>query len=356
LSLDFKKASGLSVSQLIRQVRLKHAMELLKQHTATVSEVSYQVGFSSPSYFIKCFREQYGYPPGEAEKRAFDESEARHALPSHRLTAIMFTDIEGYTALMQHDETQALRLRNRHREVFIGKALFYLYQGDYAAALPHLEKALEYNPNSAMVINLLADYYTRYVPNTEKYLEYALKGNRLDIAVNDSTTTSFSYLHIASAFIQSGFVDEAETFINKLLDYHPENLYAEYVKAFILYAQYPDLARTKASLAATLDKDPSRPDVIQEVAKVCYFMGDYQEAYEYYRRFTEMKAAMKLDIYPEENAKIAMVMRKTGRAAEAENTCSNSGPTPPATGRYTSRSTRRSSMLTTENSERLYST
>ncbi len=64
-----KKTTGLSVSQFISQVRLKNAMEMLKTSSLNVSEVSYEVGFSSTSYFIKCFREYYGYPPGEAGKR-----------------------------------------------------------------------------------------------------------------------------------------------------------------------------------------------------------------------------------------------------------------------------------------------
>ena len=37
---------------------------------------------------------------------------------SRRLAAIMFTDIQGYTALMQRDEARAVLLRDRHREVF----------------------------------------------------------------------------------------------------------------------------------------------------------------------------------------------------------------------------------------------
>ncbi len=93
-------------------------MEMLKQTSSTVSEVSYQVGFNSTSYFIKCFREHYGYPPGEAEKRDFDESDAQQPAQSHQLAAIMFTDIQGYTALMQQDEEKAIQFRNRHREVF----------------------------------------------------------------------------------------------------------------------------------------------------------------------------------------------------------------------------------------------
>ena len=67
-----KKRTGLSASQFIRQLRLQQGMDLLKSTSMTVSEISYQVGFGSTSYFIKCFREHYGYPPGEAaEKKQF---------------------------------------------------------------------------------------------------------------------------------------------------------------------------------------------------------------------------------------------------------------------------------------------
>ncbi|MCO6475255.1 MAG: helix-turn-helix domain-containing protein, partial [Phaeodactylibacter sp.] len=730
-----KKTAGLSVSQLIRQVRLEHGMELLKQDSFTVSEISYQVGFNSTSYFIKCFREHYGYPPGEAEQRDFDESDAPPPARPHRLAAIMFTDIQGYTALMQQDEEKALQARNRHREVFnavtkkyngkilqyygdgtlsifpsaidavkcgielqrgfrmapqipvrigihsgdiiineediigdgvnvasrieslaaagsvfisekvydevknqpdiqtttmgafefknvskplevfavtnpglavpeagqltgklrsgqetgkkasgkkrrknaiiwalaataaviggyfifrtgfspapvtngqpareksiavlpfindsndstnvyiinglmeailnnlqkiedvrvisrtsvekyrntqkiipeiaqelgvqyfvegsgqkdgdqillsiqlieapmdrhlwseqynreatdifslqaevakkiadevqavitpeeeqrigevltenmeaydaflkgldlsnrrtpdglekaipyykkaitfdpefasayaalaicyyfldagqaekqyaeqinnyadrallygaqlpesrLAKGLYYLHQGDYESALPHLEKALEYNPNYALAINILSDFYTTYIPNTEKYLEYALKGIRLDIASYDSITASFTYLHISNAFIQSGFVEEAEEYINKSLAYHPDNLYSQYVKAYILYARDQDLAETRQMLLETLARDPTRLDVMQEVAKICYFMRDYQEAYRHYKKFADIREAYNLNIYPAENAKIAMTMRKVGREAEA---------------------------------------
>lgn len=64
-----KKSTNIPVNQLIREARLKRAMELLQNSSSNVSEVSLQVGFNSTSYFIKCFREYYGYPPGEAGKR-----------------------------------------------------------------------------------------------------------------------------------------------------------------------------------------------------------------------------------------------------------------------------------------------
>lgn len=74
-----QKLTTLSVSVLIRQVRLHHAQEFLRSDSYTVSEVSYRVGFNSVSYFTKCFREQYGYPPSE-EKLKFSELRSKEAL------------------------------------------------------------------------------------------------------------------------------------------------------------------------------------------------------------------------------------------------------------------------------------
>ena len=68
LYLRIKSITKKSVSQFIREIRLNKALELLKQSKFNVSEVSYEVGFSSPAYFNKCFREKFGYPPGEVKK------------------------------------------------------------------------------------------------------------------------------------------------------------------------------------------------------------------------------------------------------------------------------------------------
>jgi TolB-like protein/AraC-like DNA-binding protein len=55
--------------QFIRGVRLQRAMEMLEYNEGTVAEIAFRVGFSSPTYFNRCFHEQYGYPPGEVKKR-----------------------------------------------------------------------------------------------------------------------------------------------------------------------------------------------------------------------------------------------------------------------------------------------
>jgi len=62
------KLTNKNISQYIREYRLGKAMELLKEDVASISEIAYQVGFSSPAYFNKCFHDHYGYPPGEVIK------------------------------------------------------------------------------------------------------------------------------------------------------------------------------------------------------------------------------------------------------------------------------------------------
>jgi TolB-like protein/AraC-like DNA-binding protein/Tfp pilus assembly protein PilF len=539
-----KKLTKLSVSQFIRQVRLKNALEMLRQTSLNVSEISYKVGFSSTSYFIKCFRDFYGYPPGEVGKRDVIENESNQISQSRKKRMIIFlgatslivllsivlfiyikpfsfkhndleksiavlpfindsndstnvyiinglmesllnnlqriedlrvisrTSVEKYRntsktipeiaselnvnyivegsgqkigdeillniqmieapddkhlwgeqydreakdifklqkevarnivdeiraiitpeeeeriniaptddlvaydyflkgldllfkenresieeaityfrKAIEHDNEfarayadiaiayyfldifqvekkysdqinyyadKALLFDSKLPQSLIAKAVFYMNNAAYEMAVPYLEKALEYNPNSALVINILSDFYANYIPDTEKYLEYALKGIRLDIAAHDSVTASIIYLHLSNAFIQSGFLNEAEKYIIKSLEYNPENLFSELVKAYVLFAKDRDLLRTKELLIEALYKDSTRLDLMQEIGKICYYMRDYAGAYNYYKKFIEIKEAQNLDIFRYENDKIGIVLSKMGQTEESE--------------------------------------
>ena len=531
-----KKQTGLSASQFIRQLRLQEAMGLLRDPSLTVSEISYKVGFGSSSYFIKCFREQYGYPPGEAARNEFQSPESATGFPwkkaaigvialllisfvlyktwpspeevvleksiavlpfkneSSDATNVYFinglmeatlnklqkiedfrvvsrtsvekyrsaarsipeiagelnvnylvegsgqrvedrvllniklidattdqpvwseqysrevTDIfalqnevarkiadaveaivtpeereqldkiptenlvaydyflqgqdqlnkrteEGleksiplfekaieedsqfslayanlavayyftdqylkekqYTEAINNNADKALLYDSRSAESLIAKALYYTQIGEYRLALPHLEKALEYNPNSSTVVQILADYYARVTPNTGKSLEYALKGIQLDIAANDSVSKSYIYLALSNAFVQNGFVDEALTAIDKSLAYDPGNYYSPLVRAFVLYAKNEDLKQTRDLLIIELEKDSTRLDILQEVAKLYYFEKDYEQAYAYYAPFVKAREQYGLDIYSSEDIKIGLVYEQMGLEEEA---------------------------------------
>ncbi len=65
-----KKLTGMSVSEFVRSVKLKLSLNLIKTSGKTISEIAYEVGFSSPSYFTKCFKDQFGILPSEyAQKK-----------------------------------------------------------------------------------------------------------------------------------------------------------------------------------------------------------------------------------------------------------------------------------------------
>lgn len=537
-----KKDTQLSASVFIRQVRLKKGMELLKQRKFTVSEISYQVGFGNTSYFIKCFREYYGFPPGEVGKqKGADKNEdiqfsvlkeykwyiwvtvvlivlagavvllrkenslpanpeksiavlpfknessdslnlyfvnglmettlnnlqkmgdlrviSRTSVEKYRNTTMSVPEIAGelnvsylvegsgqkvgnkvmlhiqlieasgdqpvwveqysrevgdvfalqnevarkiadaieavvtpaelkqiekiptenllaydyylqaldlyysrtteglkkaillFEKAIENDEQFALAYANvaisyyfldvnqkqkqyterinnfadkallydpKSAESLIAKALYYMQTEEYRLALPHLEKALEYNPNSSAVVQMLGDLYARVIPNTGKYLEYALKGIQLDIASNDSITRSYIYLHLSNALIQSGFVDESFTYINKSLDYNPANYYSPLLKVFILFAKEGNLEQTKELLIKEWNKDTTRLDILQEVAKFYYYQEDFDSAYYYYEKFVRARENNNLDIYPQEDAKISLVYKKMGFEEDAK--------------------------------------
>lgn len=52
-----------AAGELLRNVRLEHAQELLRQRRLTIAEVAYRSGFRSPAYFAHCFRSRYGCSP-----------------------------------------------------------------------------------------------------------------------------------------------------------------------------------------------------------------------------------------------------------------------------------------------------
>ncbi len=62
-----KAITGLSVIEFITSIRLKIAAKMILEKQYTYSQIAYETGFSSPSYFTKCFREHFGKTPSEYE-------------------------------------------------------------------------------------------------------------------------------------------------------------------------------------------------------------------------------------------------------------------------------------------------
>lgn len=60
-----KSITGISPNDIVREARMRRADRLLETTDKSVSEIAYEVGFSSPSYFTKCYREFFGRTPNK---------------------------------------------------------------------------------------------------------------------------------------------------------------------------------------------------------------------------------------------------------------------------------------------------
>lgn len=65
LHRKMKALTGLSTTEFITKERLKLSLPLLKKSDASISEITYEVGFNSPSYFSTCFKKHYNTSPDE---------------------------------------------------------------------------------------------------------------------------------------------------------------------------------------------------------------------------------------------------------------------------------------------------
>ncbi|WP_281637949.1 hybrid sensor histidine kinase/response regulator transcription factor [Flavobacterium marginilacus] len=63
-----KTLTGVSVNEFIRNVRLEKAKQFIEFGNDNINEISYKVGFATPSYFTKCFKLKFGHLPTEEKK------------------------------------------------------------------------------------------------------------------------------------------------------------------------------------------------------------------------------------------------------------------------------------------------
>ena len=69
-----KELTGKNPTDLIKEVRLKHAAELLRQeNNATVADIASKVGFATPSYFSRCFKDMFGVLPNQYRHKSGEQ-------------------------------------------------------------------------------------------------------------------------------------------------------------------------------------------------------------------------------------------------------------------------------------------
>ena len=65
-----KALTGQTPVELLRKARLERSRRLIEKMEKSVSEIAYEVGFTSPSYFNKCFKDEFGISPGAMREKA----------------------------------------------------------------------------------------------------------------------------------------------------------------------------------------------------------------------------------------------------------------------------------------------
>ena len=65
---------GESPSDLIKRIRLNKAAKLIEQKSGNISEIALEVGFNNPSYFAKCFQNQFGFSPSQYHQNFSDRN------------------------------------------------------------------------------------------------------------------------------------------------------------------------------------------------------------------------------------------------------------------------------------------
>jgi len=213
---------------------------------------------------------------------------------------------------------RAFALKPNSSLVLTAKGLSAMNSGKFDEATALFEEVVKLNPNSPRALNYLSDIYLYYIPNARKYLEYALQGMEIDMAGQDSTSLSFSYLHIGNAFIQTGFFKLSEQFMQKSKSLDDTNLFAQYLDAYIGFAQDRDFDLVEKRISEVLEKDTNRLDIIQELAKVNYVQKNYQRAVEYYDRMERIKAQIGSTLFESEDVKFAYSLEQVGRGEEAK--------------------------------------
>lgn len=71
---SLKNATGLTPNEFVVKIKLEEGLRLLKDFPQyNISEISYRLGFSSPRYFSRCFKDFYGVSPQNYRKKDFEE-------------------------------------------------------------------------------------------------------------------------------------------------------------------------------------------------------------------------------------------------------------------------------------------
>ncbi len=201
-------------------------------------------------------------------------------------------------------------------ESLVAKALSFAQRRRYDLAIPYLERALDYDPRSGVVLHFLNEFCNIYVPDPTRYLMYAIQKAQVD-RVTDSTTAAFNYFHLSYALFQNGFFNESALFINRSLALNPNGFFSRIVKPYIMNIEKRQWTQARDALKAEYKLTPSRFDILHEVGKTSIMLHDYATARICFDSALSAMHRVGLDIVRHDYLYIGSAYEKTGDPGKA---------------------------------------
>jgi len=224
---------------------------------------------------------------------------------------------DKYLDEIENNADKAMLYDPQRDMCLIAKAYDYISKGENKQAIPFLQKAIEYNPNSAISYRLLANLYNLIrEANTEKYLEYKLKAIKLNIAGQDSLMESEDYRLAARALRVAGFYNEAEKYIDKSLELNENNFSAVCEKGDIIIERYNDYNKARIILFEALKKDSLNVEMLRSVFTNYYLTRDFGNAYNYYKKIMDFDKSGNIFVL-KDFSRIAIMFNNLGMKEES---------------------------------------
>ena len=230
-----------------------------------------------------------------------------------------FPKAEKQYSLMINNAADKAMLYDPQLEMsFIAKALYYFNVGEMELVVSYLNKALQYNPNSGTATSYLSYVYSTFMPDTEQFLENALRAVKLKIQANNNNAKSQDFMLLCAAFRQAGFFDEAEIYIKKSLDINPDNISALIEKSQLFAEIEGDYQQSLETLLEIFNNGYRNTELIRLIGVTYYYLKDYDKAYKYATILDKNIESLAIGGNTLQGGRVGILLSKMGMNKEAE--------------------------------------
>jgi TolB-like protein/AraC-like DNA-binding protein/Flp pilus assembly protein TadD len=363
-----KSLTNKSINQLIKETRLEEAAKLILESDLHASEISYKVGFSSPSYFNKCFSKYYGITPGEYKEKCkdnlpingFDQKTSTSGVKKFQAIIYILGAAILLFAIIPVIKSKSSTTNSNSAKISIAVLYFDDHSQEsnmqwYSNSITEAITSKISNIKTLMVTSRtsLKQYRNsdQSIPEITKALgvDYVIEGSSLKFndsifitvqlidkydehkwskSFSDSYGNSFKLLNKVSKYIANKFEIDLSTEEEKRIDYIPTNSpealqffsqglsYLDLVSVenldtyrFILKGGYKNLKISDSLFRQALTLDPNYAEAMAELAFVLQLRGEKGSKKWADVKFKEIDSLLDLSLEINPNSSVAYITK-----------------------------------------------